>query len=303
MSIMRKSMCWGEVVGWGCVLKHNMLIILSHHSSSTFEHICLPATSFFHRVLVMPLVCQRAKDSTLSSAGGEQEGSRSHPYNRPGKRRAAEADMADVEAPNAAAASSGALPAEHEKGKGKGDKNKTKHNEIKKQLAAKDKSLVPLFSLMMKAILRSSQINRDFIQCCLVTIVLSSDSKLILDLHDEGRNWAALRNEDTDVELMPPHIAKFTRMISSLLQQRLTAYQVVLDDQELEETCDQIRFLKTDKMFDSKKTRLSLAIERCEAKPNIMSALKQLGGILKHGRMPPGAMEVELGKWLSAFSQ
>ena len=58
---------------------------------------------------------------------------------------------------------------------------------------------------------------------------------------------------------------------------------------------------RCEKTYQGDNRRIILALERCKARPWILSGLSQLGGVCKFGRAPRGGLEREMEAFLQTL--
>ena len=84
--------------------------------------------------------------------------------------------------------------------------------------------------------------------------------------------------------------------------QGLVEYNNYYTAASTEQRAEKVRFCRIDKMFDKEKKRITFALaidnDGQVARKLVLSALKEIGSTMKHGRAPRTNMERELQGWL-----
>ena len=109
-------------------------------------------------------------------------------------------------------------------------------------------------------------------------------------------------------KLGPPQIWAWGGLIAGLQKQEasvgavnaatLTGNLKQLDGTSMDTKCDDARFCRVDRTYQSEQARITLAVDRSGVRDPGASALQQLGGARKCGRAPPTQLSRELQQWL-----
>ena len=71
-----------------------------------------------------------------------------------------------------------------------------------------------------------------------------------------------------------------------------------LDSMSMDPKCDDARFCRVDRTYQSEQARITLAVDRSGVRDPVVSALQQLGAARKYGRAPLTQLSRELHQWL-----
>ena len=106
----------------------------------------------------------------------------------------------------------------------------------------------------------------------------------------------------------PPHLHIFDSMMGALIRKKdeigaqnyneIKKYVDFCEGADQDMTVRQVKQCRVAKCFEHSKKKIYMAIENTGCRYQVLDALKQLGGEQKHGRAPPGAMEVALQDFL-----
>ena len=167
-----------------------------------------------------------------------------------------------------------------------------------------------LYTLMMKMLLSLAQSRRNIEGVLFDVLIVPQDLPEVLKMTEQG----SLYNQEVQKRgkghgLGAPHLWIFGALLESLLLRKesigahnfaeLQKFKQKLTTLEYAQKMDIIKFTKVDKCYDQGKRRITLCI--AEARPELLSALQQIGAELKSGRAPASHMERELQEWLDVF--
>lgn len=175
----------------------------------------------------------------------------------------------------------------------------------------KDKEMRKLVTLMLKQILRSDQQAAALQGALFDTIICDAEGAEVQEALAQNAHYAKATDHKPGHGLGPPHIYTFTGILAGLIKrkdelepadaERLQELHLKLEPLTVPQTCELVQYCRVDKVYDESKRRITLCIERTQARPQFLAALEKLGGDRRFGRAPRTHMARELQMWLEAL--
>jgi len=175
----------------------------------------------------------------------------------------------------------------------------------------RDKGLKDMMKIMSKLVLSNSQRIKDFEGILFDVIFLKADSKVILAMKRAGQSYATkCRAEGKKHANGPPHPHLWVAMLHALVEDdvgqlnktKLQSHIQETEGSSLATLCEQVRLVKVEKPYRADLTRILIHVVGQELRQLILGCFRQLGGDVKMGRPPRGALETELSKFLDSLS-
>ena len=177
-----------------------------------------------------------------------------------------------------------------------------------KKEQGKDKSTEGIIKLMAKMQLQHAQMLREQQGVLFDVVFMDTESDVIKEMQEKGASYSEQTQGKRGHNMGPPHLHIFDSMMGALIKkkdeigaQNYTEIKKYVDfcegaDQDM--ILRQVKQCRVAKCFEHSKKKIFMAIENTGCRYQVLDALKQLGGEQKHGRAPPGAMEVALQDFL-----
>ena len=177
-----------------------------------------------------------------------------------------------------------------------------------KKEQGKDKSTEGIIKLMAKMQLQHAQMLREQQGVLFDVVFMDTESDVIKEMQEKGASYSEQTQGKRGHNMGPPHLHIFDSMMGALVKkkdeigaQNYTEIKKYVDfcegaDQDM--ILRQVKQCRVAKCFEHSKKKIFMAIENTGCRYQVLDALKQLGGEQKHGRAPPGAMEVALQDFL-----
>jgi hypothetical protein len=179
------------------------------------------------------------------------------------------------------------------------------------EVKVRDKGLKDMMKVMSKLVLSNSQRVKDFEGILFDVIFMKADSKVVMAMKRAGQSYAAKCKADGKKHANgPPHPHLWIAMLHALVEEdvgqlnktKLQGYIQETETSTIEAICEQVRLVRVEKPYRADLSRILLHIVNQESRSLILGCFRQLGGEIKMGRPPRGALETELSKYLDSIS-
>jgi len=179
------------------------------------------------------------------------------------------------------------------------------------EVKVRDRGLKDMMKVMSKLVLSNSQRVKDFEGILFDVIFMKADSKVVMAMKRAGQSYAAKCKADGKKHANgPPHPHLWIAMLHALVEEdvgqlnktKLQGYIQETETSTIEAICEQVRLVRVEKPYRADLSRVVLHIVNQESRSLILGCFRQLGGDIKMGRPPRGALETELSKYLDSIS-
>jgi len=194
----------------------------------------------------------------------------------------------------------------------KDDLDKDKKKEMKKDVQDLRSGNKRVLIVLTKQILRSAQTDRELWGAVVDTGIVDTTSPLVVCSSEQ----TVLYNDTVQAKgsghgVGPPHIWAFGGQLSAMnknkeiLGERL--WPLVHDictyygEMTIAQKCEVVKICRKDKMFDSKKTRLTVVITDKAIRDVFLQCWDKMLVSRKWGKAPPTYLEREIQNWLEAL--
>ena len=168
-----------------------------------------------------------------------------------------------------------------------------------------------LNTLMLKSLLSCMQNVRTLNGAMFDCVLLEAEAAPAVRMMEQGRRYAELVKADRTQVEGPPHVYVWAGLIEGLIScgekigaktlGDLKAFYEKYNDYTLDEKCEEIQVAKCGRAYHSETKRLVLCVTDKELRRTVLHGLQQIGGEVRRGRAPRGAMERELEGWLQGM--
>jgi hypothetical protein len=172
----------------------------------------------------------------------------------------------------------------------------------------KDKDTESIMKLMAKMQLQQAQMLREHQGVLFDVVFMDTDSEVVLAMQEKGASYSEQTKGVKGHNMGPPHLHVFDAMIQALLKKKdsiglanyseLKKFSDFCEGATQDDILRQVKQCRVAKCFENTKKKIYMAIEGTGVRTHVLDALRQLGGVQKHGRAPPGAMEIALQEFL-----
>ena len=173
-----------------------------------------------------------------------------------------------------------------------------------------------LMKVMIKQMLKLSQVMRDMEGTVFDTVIIKGNSAEAIGMQQQTKAYGdGVKAAGKAYQLGPPHIYAWGGLVAALVRKgpaigqknldTLTVHLTSLEEANIEEKCEMVRFCRINKMYKEDLRRIAIAIQPSagQLRTVLLAALGQAGGERKMGKGPPTNMERELQNWIEGMDE